>query len=183
MVYRYHNALLDDEKLRRKLECLRPERRRIIPIAIACLCALPFFFARLEQNAGRYLLIGVGCLAPLLLIARFAAEYRIVRNWAAAVGTVISFQKLMNRRRGAAIKYLFRASDGLLHLGNTTGSIRLKDSKTLGIIYSRDNPSRSMLLSQFLFYDFVPVATRESAKVSEVAQGLKADSSRLKAAL
>jgi hypothetical protein len=143
---------------------------------MACLCALPFFLARLEQSNGRYLLIGVGCLAPLLLAARFAGEYRIVRNWAAAVGTVISFQKLMNRRRGAAIKYLFRGSDGLLHLGNATVSIRLKGSRTVGIIYSRDKPSRSMLLSQFLFYDFVPVATRESAKASKVAPELKANS-------
>jgi hypothetical protein len=176
MVYRYKDALLDDERLRQKLECLRPERRRIIPIAMGCLCALPFFLARLEPSVGRYLLIGVGCLAPVLLAAKFAREYRIVRNWAAAVGTVISFQKLMNRRRGATIKYLFRGCDGLLHVGNTTGSIRLKDSKTVGIIYSRDRPSRSMLLSQFLFYDFVPVATRESAKASKVAQELKANS-------
>jgi hypothetical protein len=176
LVYRYQNALLDDEKLRQTLERLRPERRRILPIAMACLCTLPFFLARLEQNVNRYLLIGVGCLAPLLLAARFAGEYRIVRNWTAAVGTVISFQKLMNRRRSAAIKYLFRGCDGLLHLGNATGSTRLKDSKTLGIIYSRDRPSRSILLSQFLFYDFSPAASHESAKASEVAQELKADS-------
>ena len=176
MVYRYKNALLDDERLRQKLECLRPERRRIIPIAMACLCALPFFLARLEQSVGRYLLIGVGCLAPLLLAAKFAREYRIVRNWTAAVGTVISFQKLMNRSRGATIKYLFRGCDDLLHVGKATGSVRLKDSKTVGIIYSQDRPSRSMLLSQFLFYDFVPVATRESARASEVAHGLKANS-------
>jgi hypothetical protein len=174
LVYRYQNALLDDDELRQKLECLRPVRRRILPIAMACLCALPFLLARLEQSAGRYLWIGVGCLAPLLLAAQFAAEYRIVRNWAAAVGTVISFQKL--RRRSAAIKYLFRGSDGLLHLRNTTRSIRLKETKTLGVIYSLDNPSRSMLLSQFLFYDFVSVATRESAKASEGARELKADS-------
>ena len=93
------------------------------------------------------------------------------------MGTVISFQKLLNRRRGARIKYLFRGSDGLLHVKNTTGNIRLKDSKTVGIIYSRDGPSRSMLLSQFLFYDFVPVATRGSAQASDVTQSrkLKAD--------
>jgi hypothetical protein len=121
-------------------------------------------------------LIAVGCIAPLLLAARFAGEYRIVRNWASAVGTVISFQKLTNRRRGAAIKYLFRGSDDLLHLGNATGSIRLKDSKTLGIIYSRVRPSRSMLLSQFLFYNFVPVGTRGSAEGSDIAQELKANS-------
>jgi hypothetical protein len=175
LVYRYQNALLDDERLRQKLEYLRPERRRIVPIAMACLCALPFFLARLEQSIGRYLLIGIGCIAPLILAARFAGEYRVVRNWAAAVGTVISFQKLTNRR-GAAIKYLFRGSDGLLHLGNTTGSIRLKDSKTLGIIYSRDRPSRSMLLSQFWFYDFAQVANHGSAQAFEVAQELKANS-------
>ena len=174
MVYRYQNALLDDEELRQKLECLRPVRRRILPIAMACLCALSFLLARLEESAGRYLWIGVGCPAPLLLAAQFAAEYRIVRNWAAAVGTVISFQKL--RRRSAAIKYLFRGSDGLLHLRNTTRSIRLKGTTTLGVIYCLDNPSRSMLLSQFLFYDFVPVTTRESAKASEGARELKADS-------
>jgi hypothetical protein len=92
------------------------------------------------------------------------------------VGSVISFQKLMNSRRGAAIKYLFRGSDDLLHLGNAIGSIRLNDSNTLGIMYSRDRPSRSMLLSQFLFYDFVPVATRDNARASEVAQELKANS-------
>ncbi len=147
-----------------------------MPVAMGFLCALPFFLARLEQSVGHYLLIGVGCIAPLLLAARFAGEYRIVRNWAVAVGTVISFQKLTNRRRGTAIKYLFRGSDDLLHLGNATGSIRLKDSKTVGVIYSRDTPSRSMLLSQFLFYDFVPVTTRESTQAPEVPQELKADS-------
>jgi hypothetical protein len=141
---------------------------------MACLCAVPFFLARLEQNVGRYFLIGVGCLTPVLLAARFAGEYRIVRNWAAAVGTVISFQKLMNRRQGAAIKYLFRGCDGLLHLGNTTSSARLKDSKTLGIIYCRDKPSRSMLLSQFWFYDFSPVAAREGSEAPDVAHELKA---------
>ena len=171
MVYRYQNALLEDEGLRLRLECLRPERRRIMPIAMSCLCALPFFLARLEQNVGRFLLIAVGCLAPLLLAARFAEEYRIVRNWATAVGTVISFQKLTNSRRGAAIKYLFRGCDGLLHLGNTTGSIRLKDTKTLGIIYSRDHPSRSMLSTQFWFYDFSPVAIPEGTEPSKLCKG------------
>jgi hypothetical protein len=89
----------------------------------------------------------------------------------AAVGTVIWFQKIQGRRRGAAIKYLFRASDGTLHLGNARGSMRLaKENKTLGIIYSADNPSRSMLLSQFWFYDFSQVATREGTDMSEVRQ-------------
>jgi hypothetical protein len=171
LVYRYQNALLEDEGLRLRLECLRPQRRRIMPIAMACLCAVPFFLARFEQNGGRYLLIGLGCLALLLLAAKFAGEYRIVRTWAAAVGTVISFQKFRRRRSmGAAIKYLFGGSDGLLHLGNATCDIRvLKDRKTLGIIYCSDDPSRSMLLSQFWFYDFSPVAARESARASEVA--------------
>ena len=175
MVYRYQNALLDDEALRGKLESLRPVRRRIVPIAMAFLCALPFFLSRLEENVGRYLLIGVGCLAPLLLAARFAEEYTIVRSWAVAVGTVISFQKLTNRRRGAAIKYLFRGCDGLLHLGNTTVGVQLKDTKTLGIIYCRNKPSRSMLLSQFWFYDFSPVATWEATQPAEVGRKLKAD--------
>jgi hypothetical protein len=177
MVYRYQNALRDDEKLLQTLACLRSERRRIGTIATACLCALPFFLARFEENIERYLLIGVGCLVLLLFTARFAIEHRIVRNWAAAVGTVIWFQKIQGRRRGAAIKYLFRASDGTLHLGNTTGSMRLaKENKTLGIIYSPDNPSRSMLLSQFWFYDFSPVAAHGEANVSEAAPRLKANS-------
>jgi hypothetical protein len=174
MVYRYQNALLDDEALRRRLECLHPERRRILPIAMVCLCAIPLFLARFENSVFRYVLIGAGCLAPLIVATRFAGEYRIVRNWAAAVGTVIWFQKLRNRRGGygAVIKYLFRGADGLLHLGKASGSIRLvTDRKTLGIIYSRDNPSRSMLLSQFWFYDFSPATTERSG----ASQRLKAD--------
>ena len=145
---------------------------------MACLCALPFFLARLEQSVGRYLWIGIGCLAPLLLAAKFAGEYRIVRNWEAAVGTVIWFQKF-RRGRGvsAAVKYLFIGSDGLLHLGKATCSVRsLKGSKTLGIIYSRDKPSRSMLLSQFLFYDFSPVEAHNGSDKSDFARELKADS-------
>jgi hypothetical protein len=122
--------------------------------------------------------MSAGCLAPLILATQFAGEYRIVRNWAAAVGTVIWFQKLRNRRgNGAVIKYLFRGADGLLHLGKTTGSIRLvANRETLGIIYCRDNPSRSMLLSQFWFYYFSPTATREGTERSEVSQGLKTGS-------
>lgn len=177
MVYRYQNALLEDEGLRRSLGCLRPERRRIVAIAMACLCALPFFLARLEQNVVRDVWIGVGCLAPLLLAARFAVEYRIVSNWAAAVGTVIWLQKSRPRHGvGATVKYLFRGSDGILHLGKSTCSIRsLKDSKTLGIIYSRDKPTRSMLLHKFWFYEFSPVAGREGTEPSEATLRLKAD--------
>jgi len=172
MVYRYQNALQDDERLRRKLECLRPVRRRILPIAMACLCAIPFFLASFQQNVDRYPLICGGCLALVFFAAKFAGEYRIVRNWAAAVGTVIWFQTFRGRRGvGATIKYLFRGSDGLLHLGKATCNIRLlKDSKTLGIIYCSDNPSRSMLLSQFWFYDFSPIATREATLPAEVGR-------------
>jgi hypothetical protein len=143
---------------------------------MACLCAVPLFLASFEESVGRYFWIGIGCLAPLFLAAKFAGEHRIVRNWAPAVGTVIWFQKLQGRRRGAAVKYLFRASDGALHLGNATSSVRVaKESKTLGIIYSRDNPSRSMLLSQFWFYDFLPGAAGEENEASNVARQLKAD--------
>ena len=178
MVYRYQNALQDDEKLRRTLESLRPTRRRVVPIAMACLCATPFFLARFEENVARYLWIGGGCLVLVLLVAKFAGEYRIVRNWAAAVGTVIWFQKVRGRRGvGAMIKYLFRGSDGLLHLGSATRSIRLlQDKKTLGIIYCADNPSRSMLLSQFWFYNFSPIATLDGTETTEVARRLRAHS-------
>jgi hypothetical protein len=103
LVYRYQNALLDEEGLRLRLECVRAERRRGAPIATACLGALTFFLARLEQNVARYLWIGAGCLATLLLAARFAQEDRIVRNWAAAVGTVLWFQKVRNRRSNGAV--------------------------------------------------------------------------------
>jgi hypothetical protein len=184
LVYRYQNALLDDERLRRRLESLHPERRRSIPIAIACLCAVPFVLATLEDSVRMYLWIGVGCIAPLFVAVRFAEEYRIVRNWAAAVGTVIWFQKLQGRRSGAAIKYLFRASDGALHLGNATSGIRLaRESKTLGIIYSRENPSRSMLVSQFWFYDFSAVSAREGDEASNIAQQPEAERRKPEAAL
>jgi Protein of unknown function (DUF3592) len=168
MVYRYQNALRDDDGLRQKLQFLRPMPRRLIPIALACICAVPLLLARLERGVGRYVFIFFGCLVASLFAARFVHEYRVVRNWSTAVGTVLLFRK-SGHRRGARIKYAFRGSDGLVHLGSATGSVRLpKEGATLGIVYRSDDPSQSLLLSQFWFYEFSQVEAREQTEPSEI---------------
>src|SRR6266571_2810501 len=48
MVYRYQNALRDDDGLRQKLQFLRPVPRRVMPIALVLICAVPLLLARLE---------------------------------------------------------------------------------------------------------------------------------------
>ena len=175
MVYRYQNALRDDAGLRDALNNLRPEYRRILPLALACLCAVLLLLARTQKGLGRYVFIAAGSLAALLFAARFLAEHRIVSNWAAAVGTVLLFRK--HRRRSAAIKYAFKGPDGLVYLGNATGSAFLpKEGATLGVIYRVDNPSRSLLLSKFLFYEFARVPMRGRTGPSEGCAELKADS-------
>ena len=168
MVYRYQNALREDDGLRQKLQLLRPVPRRVMPVALACLCAVPLLLARLEGGVGGYVFIFIGCLVAFLFAARFVQEHRVISNWRAAVGTVLLFQE-SGHRRGAQIKYAFRGSDGLVYLGRATGSARLpKEGATLGIVYRLDNPSQSLLLSQFWFYEFSPVVALEQTKPSEL---------------
>ncbi|SRR6266567_687126 len=168
MVYRYQNALRDDDGLRQKLQFLRPVPRRVMPIALVLICAVPLLLARLEGGVGRYVFIFFGCLVAFLFAARFVQERRVVRNWSAAVGTVLLFRR-SGHGRGAQIKYAFRGSDGLVHLGSATGSVRLpKEGATLGIVYRSDNPSQSLLLSQFWFYEFSQTEAREQTEPPEL---------------
>jgi len=157
MVYRYQNALLEDDGLCQKLQFLHPVPRRVIPIALVCVCAVPFLLARLEGGIGKYVFIFFGCLVAILFAARFVQEHRIVRKWTATVGTVLLFRK-SGQRRGAQIKYAFKGSDGLVHLGSATASVRLpREGTTLAIVYRSDIPSLSLLFSQFWFYEFSQV--------------------------
>jgi|ERR1700722_4069307 len=166
MVYRYQNALREDDELRKRLQFLRPVPRRVLPIALGCLCVGLVLLGRLDGGIGGYMFVFSGCLVGFLFAARFLKEHTVIRHWRAAVGTVLLFQKSGHSRR--RIKYGFMGSDGIVNLGRAKGSARLpKEGATLGIDYRSDNPSRSLLLSQFLFDEFSEVRVLERTEPSE----------------
>jgi len=168
MVYRYASELKEDQELDRKLLFLRPIRRRVLPVALASLCATLFVLAIFERSRGRYVFAFIGCVATLLFVAEFIQEQRVVQNWSTAVGTVLSFRKV---RRGAEIKYVFKADDNRTYVGATSGGAFLpRAGRTLGIMYNRVDPSRSMPLSQFWFYEFSFGTNPETPSKHEVAR-------------
>jgi len=70
-----------------------------------------------------------------------------------AVGTVL-VHKGLGARRGARIKYGFLSADNKLHVGNV-GTIPFmpKERQSVPIVYKLDDPSISLPLSSFWFYE------------------------------
>jgi hypothetical protein len=65
------------------------------------------------------------------------------------------YTKLEGRRRGARIKYVFLSSDNKLHVDNVSGAASMpKEGQSLPLAFKLDDPSISLPLSSFWFYEF-----------------------------
>ena len=86
-------------------------------------------------------------------LLRFKREHEIVSDYGKAVGTVL-VHKGLGARRGARIKYGFLSADNKLHVGNV-GAIPFmpKERQSVPIVYKLDDPSISLPLSSFWFYE------------------------------
>jgi hypothetical protein len=155
MVHRYQETLNQDDELSQRLACLRVERRRILPFALALLPVTLFGTAVAIHDRTSLILVVVGCAAAASVTTKFFRERRIIQGrWSATVGTVLS-RRRTGGRRGVQIKYGFRSADGKVCLGKAVGGVRLpQEGATLGILYDTDRPSRSLPLSKFLFCEF-----------------------------
>ncbi len=152
MVFRYANALRDDEALGQKLLGLRMEPRRWAFVAAGLICGSLLIAASIVHGFDRVLPGFFGSCVLAFSFAEFAKEHKIVQNWSASVGTVLNFRKFQYKK-GARIKYAFRASNGLVHLGRFTGNSRLpKEGATLVVLYHSAQPDKNHPLFGFLFY-------------------------------
>jgi len=154
MVYRYQELLREDRDVGGKLADLRVSPRRMLPFAVAALGLTLFAISGLIHDWIRVVPLVFGCAVALGMPVQFVRERRIVLRWSSAVGTVLSRWKT-GRRYQVRIKYAFRAADQQIYIGQASGGAGLPmHGATLAVIYSSDNPSRSLPLSRFLFYEF-----------------------------
>jgi len=131
-----------------------PVLRKILITGILCLCVVLLYFFAVEQGLSRlfYLVFVTAILMECLL--RFKREHAIVSDCGKAVGTVLAHKRL-GARRGARIKYGFLSADNKLHVGNVGGTRFMpKEGQSLPIVYKLEDPSISLPLSSFWFYDF-----------------------------
>ena len=101
-------------------------------------------------------------------LLRFKRKHAIVSDHGKAVGTGLVHKRL-GARRGARIKYGFLSADNKLHVGNVGGTPFMpKEGQSLPIVYKLEDPSISLPLSSFWFYEF-PVEYFRSTQSEQIS--------------
>ena len=167
-VGRYRSLLVKNDFLEQRLALLTgPVLRKILIGGILCLCVVLLYFFVVEQGLSRlfYLAFATAILVECLL--RFKREHAIVGDCGKAVGTVLEHKRL-GARRGARIKYGFLSADNKLHVGNVGGTPFMpKEGQSVPIVYKLEDPSISLPLSSFWFYEF-PVEFYRSTQSEQI---------------
>jgi len=178
-VGRYRSLLVKNDFLEQRLALLPgPVFRKILIIGILCLCVVLLYFFAVEHGLSRifYLVFATAILVGCLL--QFKREHKIVSDCGKAVGTVLVHKTLGPRRR-ARIKYGFLSADNKLHVGNVGGTPFMpKEGQSLPIVYKLEDPSVSLPLSSFWFYEF-PVEFFRSAQGQQISADKNPHSSEL----
>ncbi len=160
--------MIEDPALEERLRSVAVRKRRVLPVALACLCATLLIFAVIEPTMGRYWLALFGSVVALISTLGFAKERRIVAKLSAGSATVTAFRKV---RRGSKIRYAFKANDNKVYLGRASGGPFLpKEGRTLGVAYNVDDPARNLPFSQFWFYEFTFATTVKFTEQNELAR-------------
>lgn len=153
-VGRYRSLLVKNDFLGERLALLPgPVLRKMLITGILSLCVvLSYFFAVEGLSRLLYLVFATAILMACLL--RFKREHIIVSDYGKAVGTVLVYKRL-GARSGVRIKYGFLSADNQLHVGNVGGTKFMpKEGQSLPIAYSLEDPSISLPLASFWFYEF-----------------------------
>lgn len=154
-VGRYRSLLVKNDFLERRLALLpSPFLREKLISGILCLCVVLLYFFAVEQGLSRLFYLAVATAILMVCLLRFKREHAIVSDYGKAVGTVLVHKRL-EARRGAPIKYGFLSAGDKLHLGNVGGTPFMpKEGQSLPIAYKLEDPSISLPLSSFWFYEF-----------------------------
>ena len=168
-VGRYRSLLVKNDLLEQRLALLPgPVLRRTLITGVLCLCVVLLYFFAVEKGLSRlfYLVFATAILMECL--RRFKREHAIVSDCGKAVGTVLAHKRL-GAKRGARIKYGFLSADNKLHVGNVGGTPFMpKEGQSLPIVYKLEDPSISLPLSSFWFYEF-PVEFFRSIQSEKVS--------------
>jgi hypothetical protein len=131
-----------------------PVLRKILTAGILCLCVVLLYFFAVEHGMSRLFYLAFATAILMVCLLRFKREYAIVSDCGKAVGTVFAHKRL-GARRGARIKYGFLSTDNKLHVGNVGGTAFMRnEGQSLPIVYKLEDPSISLPLSSFWFYEF-----------------------------
>jgi hypothetical protein len=154
-VGRYRSLLVKNDFLDQQLTLLpSPALRKLLISGILFLCVVLLYFVDVEQGLSRLFYFAFATTIFITCLLRFKRENAIVRDCGKAVGTVLMHARLEGRR-GARIKYVFLSSDDKLHVGNVSGAASMpKEGQSLPIGFKLDDPSISLPLSSFWFYEF-----------------------------
>ena len=157
-VGRYRSLLVKNDFLERQLTLLpSPVLRKILISGILGLCVVLLYFFAVEKGLSRFFYLAVAAAILMECLLRFKREHAIVSDYGKAVGTVLVHKRLVRlaARRGARIKYGFLSAGNKLYLGNVGGTPFMpKEGQSLPIVYKLEDPSISLPLSSFWFYEF-----------------------------
>jgi len=155
-VGRYRSLLVKSDFLDHQLTLLpSPVLRKLLISGILFLCVVLLYFVDVEQGLSRLFYFAFATTIFITCLLRFKRERAIVGDCGKAVGTVVMRTRVEGRRRGARIKYAFLSSDNKLHVGNASGAASMpKEGQSLPIVFKLTDPSISLPLSTFWFYEF-----------------------------
>lgn len=149
-------SLVKNDFLDQQLALLpSPVLRKLLISGILFLRVVLLYFVDVEQGLSRLFYLAFATAIFMGCLLRFEREHAIVSDCGKAVGTVVMYTKLEGRRRGARIKYVFLSSDNKLHVDNVSGAASMpKEGQSLPLAFKLDDPSISLPLSSFWFYEF-----------------------------
>jgi hypothetical protein len=155
-VGRYRCLLVKDDFLDQQLALLpSPVLRKLLISGILFLCVVLLYFVDVDQGLSRLFYLAFATAIFMGCLLRFKREHAIVSDCGKAVGTVVMHTKLEGRRRGARIKYVFLSADNKLQVGNVSGTSSMpKEGQSVPIVFKVEDPSISLPLTSFWFYEF-----------------------------
>jgi hypothetical protein len=151
----YKKLLVKDEVLEKRLARLSDPVLRITRIlGIPVLCAVLLYWFVTESGISRFVLLFIVAVFLFMGTVQLKREYAIVAHYGKAVGTVFVREK-PGLRRGVRIEYGFLSADDKLYIGEVSGSAFLpKEGQTIPVVYKIEDPSISLPVGSFWFYDF-----------------------------
>lgn len=147
--------MVRDEALEAKVARVsRPVLRKLLIGTIPCLCAVLVYFSVVEPGLPRVFFAVFAGVITWNCLKRLQLERSIVQNHGESVGTVLEHRRL-GIKRGSIIDYAFLSADNRTNVGKVKGSTALpKEGQTFVVVYNLREPSLSLPLFSFWFYEF-----------------------------
>jgi hypothetical protein len=177
-VGRYRRLIVKDVELEQRLAASRdPALQTALIVVLVFLYFFGSYFFTLDHGLERFLWPVIANAVLLACVLQFRREHAVIANCGKAVGTVLLCEKLgQGRRARFRIKYGFFSVDHKLHIGKSSvPRPNLKEGQTLAILYDLNDPSRSLPLSGFCFYNVSEFLALPHA-ILPIADSLRANS-------